>query len=327
GTAEKNLRPVLKEEVPSGIYKAKSPGNVCPTISQLTNFEVATVKAAVNGTLVPMKAANRLVWYGRSMTQDIKSNFDLEAFDVVDDEKKCFRFVGNSGDAAMSAAGEFIQDLYHRSGQFVPTQPHSDLAFCKTFSGLMVGLGIVRKDDHRFKDFKNIVELEGPETPEVPSEADVVDPWPTPPSASDKKKLPELPYQPAVKDDLLTGVYTPVKPAEVCRTIPQLTDFKVKVWESDGELVALAEANVGKKPVLMTAPNRLAWYSKSRAYKIDLKPHGLNVKKCFRFVAQTQHGMSEAGRFVKDLYGRLGKPKLKQPVSNIGFCRTTEGLM
>ncbi|KAF4732288.1 hypothetical protein FOZ63_025385 [Perkinsus olseni] len=259
------------------------------------------------------------------MTQDIKSNFDLEAYDVVDAKKKCFRFVGNSGGAAMSAAGEFIQDLYHRTGLFQPIQPHSDFAFCKTFSGLMVGLGIVRGDGQRFKDFKNIVELEGPETPEVPSEADDVDPSPTPPSASDKKK--ELPYQPAVKDDLLTGVYTPVKPGKVCRSVPQLTDFKVKVWESDGELVALAEAEVGKKPVLMSAPNRLAWYSKSRAYKIDLTPFGLKVKKCFRFVAQTQHGMSEAGRFVKDLYERLGKPKLKQPMTNIGFCRTPEGLM
>ncbi|KAF4752378.1 hypothetical protein FOZ62_012334, partial [Perkinsus olseni] len=163
------------------------------------------------------------------------------------------------------------------------------------------------------------------EGPEVPSEADDVDPSPTPPSASDKKK--EMPYQPAVKDDLLAGVYTPVEPAKVCRTIPQLTDFKVKVWESDGELVALAEANVGKKPVLMTAPNRLAWYSKSRAYKLDLKHRGFNVKKCFRFMAQTQHGISEAGKFVKELYERLGKPRLKQPMSNIGFCRTTEGLM
>ncbi|KAF4730876.1 hypothetical protein FOZ62_018567, partial [Perkinsus olseni] len=191
GTAEKNLTPVLKDEVPSGIYKAKSPGNVCPTIPRLTDFEVrvwerdgwqvATVKAAVDGTLVPMKSANRLAWYGKSMTQDIKSNFDLEAYDVVDDKKKCFRFVGNPGEAAMSAAGEFIQDLYHRTGLFQPTQPHSDFAFCKTSSGLMVGLGIVRKDGQRFKDFKNIVELEGPETPEVPSEADDVDPSPTPP--------------------------------------------------------------------------------------------------------------------------------------------------
>ncbi|KAF4701446.1 hypothetical protein FOZ62_021003, partial [Perkinsus olseni] len=152
GTAEKNLTRVLKEEVPSGIYKAKSPSNVCPTIPQLTNFEVrvwehdgwqvATVKAAVDGALVSMKAANRLAWYGKSTAQYIKSNFDLEAYGVVDDKKKCFRFVGNSRDAAMTAAGEFIQDLYHRSGQFVPKQPQSDFAFCKTFSGLMVGLGI-----------------------------------------------------------------------------------------------------------------------------------------------------------------------------------------
>ncbi|KAF4736917.1 hypothetical protein FOZ63_003212, partial [Perkinsus olseni] len=143
--------PVLLHELPTGTYWASTEGSqqLCPTLPLLTTFSLevsesggqstAIASAMVDGHRVVMENKCHLLWKAEFHSSDMS----IKPHHFTDAEKTCFQFKSNAA-WGLSEAGKFMRALYFNLGRDVSPRVALELAFCKTRSGLMVGIGIVK---------------------------------------------------------------------------------------------------------------------------------------------------------------------------------------
>ncbi|KAF4691652.1 hypothetical protein FOZ60_015113 [Perkinsus olseni] len=193
----------------------------------------------------------------------------------------------------MSAAGEFVRDLYRAMGEEEPHQAATHLAFCKVRLGLLVFLG-PKWSGGRITSFKGVLSLIGPST--------------SPTSAEGYK---------AVRNGT----------DKVCPTLPLLTDFEVTVWEDGGQQVATINAKVADEVVRMTRNVRLVWYSGGQTRRRELSRYGLpkkTSKRCFHFVEQKERPVL---KFMHDFYGAMKKVAPKFAHAHLAFCPASSKIL
>ncbi|KAF4647616.1 hypothetical protein FOZ61_003932, partial [Perkinsus olseni] len=205
-------------------------------------------------------------------------------------------------------------------------QPVSNIGFCRTTEGLMVGLGMNKKDTS-LTSFHDVVFLRRTKTTvEAKERGGAVPPLLTSFSNRVKQRI----FRPVTKSQLPSGTYKARKQGEgqTCRTIRSLSDFELKVWERDGEQVARVKAKVGEESIKMSEEYRLVWYDKSFTNRLDLDHYDLpdTAEQCFHFMSDKVRGATEVGMFIRHLYNLTGRDQPMQPTKELVFCNAKRGL-
>ncbi|KAF4650099.1 hypothetical protein FOZ61_000667 [Perkinsus olseni] len=315
-TPKARFAPVVKNEVASGLYKPPREGSekICSTLPSLTDFslevsesggqQVALASARVGDHHVEMRKKSPLVWKADGVTKAI----NIRPYEFAHESKRCFNFKANTP-TGLSEAGKFMRNMYKLLGKEEGTQAALQLAFCKTLSGPVVGIGLRRNEEGLIIGFEHIlllgrrVEIE---------------------HAQEGPRSPSLSYEPVRIYHLPSGRYkaTPRKTDRVCSTLPLLTSFEMKVWEYDGQQAAKMTATVADRPVGMAQGVRLACYGDSFVRRLNFTQYGFPKKKpenCFRF--QDERDVVE--KFMRGLYTAMGEPLTRRQDSSIVICKCT----
>ncbi|KAF4743032.1 hypothetical protein FOZ63_031311 [Perkinsus olseni] len=343
---EDRYSPVLKEDLPSGTYRAKRQdfGGVCSTLPQLNDFEihvsesdgqqVASVNAVVDGKRITMARKSRLVWKLGAFT----ARLDLKRHGFSSRAKRCSIFKANAA-WGISPAGKFMRDLYESLGMPVPHQASSQLAICETPSGFVAGIGVIKRKG-QVTGFDSAFLLTRTETDQVQMEGSLShaegDMYMEACEGGGREVGEEVgpsrvAKNPVLWSDIPSGTYKAPRRAEggVCPTLPLLTNFEMEVWEREGQQVALVYAEVEGRPLSMRASSRLVWHCDSAAERIDLEVYGLSNadKRCFHFMGNAGWGVTEAGEFMRQLYASMGKRELPRAASHLIFCKSSSRLL
>ncbi|KAF4728048.1 hypothetical protein FOZ63_002005 [Perkinsus olseni] len=189
--------PVVKNEVASGLYKPsrERSGDICSTLPSLTELslevsdsggqQVALASARVGDHPVEMRKKSPLVWKADGATKAI----NIRPYEFAHKSKRCFNFKANTP-SGLSEAGEFMRNVFKLLGEDERQQLALQLAFCKTQSGLLVGIGLRKNRKGSIIGFEHIFLLGRP------VEAETAQEGPRPPS---------LPYEPV---RILYAAYT-----------------------------------------------------------------------------------------------------------------------
>ncbi|KAF4721400.1 hypothetical protein FOZ63_002932 [Perkinsus olseni] len=273
--------PVLLHELPTGTLEVSESGGQ-PT---------AIASAIVDGHRVVMESKCRLLWKGEFHSSDM----NVKPHHFTDTEKACFQFKSNSA-WGLSEAGKFMRALYFILGKDVPPKAASQLAFCKTRSGLLVGIGLV-KDGRLITGFENSFLLSTSLN-----------------QGATEKGPPSLPNAPAWEYKLPSGRYRAARrdTGEVWSTVPLLTSFEMEIWNHDGQQVAKLGTTVANKSFETAEGVPVSRCYSDRKRSPDFSRYGLRAGKsegCFCFVEDKAR---EAFNFVCKLYGAMGEPIPKQ---------------
>ncbi|KAF4707349.1 hypothetical protein FOZ63_013263 [Perkinsus olseni] len=338
--------PVLKEELPSGTYRAKRQhfGGVCSALPQLNDFEmlvsesdgqqVASVTAVVDGKRITMAKQSRLAWQLGTFT----ARLNLKRHGFSSRSKRCFTFKANAA-WGISPAGKFMRDLYENLGEPVPHQASSQLAICETPSGFVVGIGVIKRKGQVI-GFDSAFLLTRTETDRVQMEgylSHAEGDMHMEACEGGGRKVDEevgrsrVAKNPVLRSHIPSGTYKAPRGATggVCPTLPLLTNFEMDVWEREGQQVALVYAEVEGRPLSMRASSRLVWHCHSAAEKIDLEVYGLSNddKRCFHFMGNSGWGVTEAGDFMRQLYASMAERELPHAASHLIFCKSSSRLL
>ncbi|KAF4670157.1 hypothetical protein FOZ61_001585 [Perkinsus olseni] len=301
--------PVLLHELPTGTYWAstESSQQLCPTLPLLTTFSLevsesggqstAIASAIVDGHRVVMENKCHLLWKAEFHS----SGMSIKPHDFTDTEKTCFQFKSNSA-WGLSEAGKFMRAVYFILGKDAPTKAASQLAFCKTRSGLMVGIGLV-KNKGVVTGFENSFLLRAPlnATEEGPPSLPSAPAW--------EYKLPSGRYRVARRD---TG--------EVWSSVPLLTSFDMEIWNDSGQQVAKLGTTVANKSFGMAEGVPLSRSTTHFERRLNLKQYGLPDEKprgCFYAVG------NEGFMFVCNLHRAMGEPMPQGQGHHLVICETS----
>ncbi|KAF4691017.1 hypothetical protein FOZ60_016380 [Perkinsus olseni] len=168
-SAAPTYNPVVKEELPSGTYRAKErgAGRTCPALPGLTDFEVvvredkgrqvASLRAKVGDEWLTADEESRLVWYNDRFVKGTKKRKIFRTHQA----SKCFHPASNSGKRGASA--RFMRSLYHSMGKSDARLSGAAFAFCLLVgsSDILVLIGLETRHT-RLADFDAALLLCGP---------------------------------------------------------------------------------------------------------------------------------------------------------------------
>ncbi|KAF4700295.1 hypothetical protein FOZ63_029963 [Perkinsus olseni] len=167
----KSAKPfVTADSLPAGTYRAaEQNGTICPELPRLVGFEMVVTNgwrgqlASFNAEVLSMGSSARhesirdetraaLVWYAARTTSPLRRLGPLR----LKNQPACFH-VDPRG-----SANRFLDALYAQLQLKKASQFDRDLIICHTELGLIVGLGVNRKYDHRWESTDYGLILEPP---------------------------------------------------------------------------------------------------------------------------------------------------------------------